>query len=272
MARINGIQAALENYSSRGLGRLEARLRNELERVMGQEEILWWQKSRKDELLHGNRNTNFFHQKTIARRQRNRIEAIQDNSGNWIYSEEEICNHAIGYFSALYKSETATPQRYPVQNLVPFLNDSELENTADLVSDDEIKMVVFSMKPLKAPGTDGLHAIFYQTQWLVVGTSFCKLLADIFSSGKIPQEINYTLLVLIPKVEHPTSLSMFQPISLCTVAYKTVTKIIASRLQALLPDLVGPHQTSFVPGRHIIDNIVVAQEVVHPMRKKMGRK
>ena len=52
MARINEIQAALENYSSRGLMRLEARLRNELEIVMGQEEILWLQKSRKDQLLH----------------------------------------------------------------------------------------------------------------------------------------------------------------------------------------------------------------------------
>ena len=101
MACINRIQAALENYSSRGLVRLEARLQNELEMVIGQEEILWWQKSRKDELMHGDRNTNFFHQKTIMRRWRNRIEAIQDNSGNWIYSEEEIRKHAIGYFSAL---------------------------------------------------------------------------------------------------------------------------------------------------------------------------
>ena len=164
MARINGIQAALENYSSRGLVRLEARLRNELERVMGQEKILWWQKSQKDELLRRDMNTNFFHQKTIVRRRRNRIEAIQDSSGNWIYSEEEIRNHAIGYFSALYKSEAATPQRYSVQNLFPVLNASELENTADPVLDDEIKRVVFSMKLLKAPSTDGLHAIFYQTQ------------------------------------------------------------------------------------------------------------
>ena len=43
MARINGIQTALENYSSRGLMRLEARLHNKLEMVMGHEEILWLQ-------------------------------------------------------------------------------------------------------------------------------------------------------------------------------------------------------------------------------------
>lgn len=97
-------------------------------------------------------------------------------------------------------------------------------------------------------------------------------MVDIFSLGKIPQEINTTLLVLIPKVEHPTSLSMSRLISLCTIAYKTVNKIIANRLQALLPELISPHQTSFVPDRHIIDNIVVAQEVVHSIRKKTGKK
>ncbi|KAH9659015.1 reverse transcriptase domain-containing protein [Citrus sinensis] len=82
-------------------------------------------------------------------------------------------------------------------------------------------------------------------------------------------EINRTLLVLIPKVDHPTSLKMFQPISLCTVLYKTMTKIIANRLQALLPDLISPQQTSFVPGRHITENIVIAQEVIHTMKKNV---
>ena len=65
MARINGIQAALENYSFRRLIQLEARLRSELEMVMAQEEILWLQKSRKDWLLHGDKNTNFFHKKKL---------------------------------------------------------------------------------------------------------------------------------------------------------------------------------------------------------------
>ena len=61
---------------------------------------------------------------------------------------------------------------------------------------------------------------------------------------------------------------MDRPISLCIVTYKTVTKIIANRLQELLPDLIGPHQTSFVLGRHITKNIIVAQETIHFIRRK----
>lgn len=124
--------------------------------------------------------------------------------------------------------------------------------------DIEIRITIFSITPLKAPGTDGLHAIFYQSQWDIVGPSFCRFIKDIFSCGKVPEEINTTLLVLVPKNDNPTSLKMFRPISLCTVAYKTVTKIIANRLQMLLSQLIGPHQTSFVPGRHIVENVIIA--------------
>ena len=75
-----------------------------------------WQKSRKDWILHGVRNTTFFHKKTIAHRRRNRIEVIKDNMGNWIYNEKDICSHAIGYFSSLFKSEAQFYQAYHVSN------------------------------------------------------------------------------------------------------------------------------------------------------------
>ena len=50
-----------------------------------------------------------------------------------------------------------------------------------------------------------------------------------------------------------------------------MTKIIANHLQVLLPKLIGPQQTSFVPGRHIVDNIVISHEIVHSMRRKTGK-
>ena len=109
------------------------------------------------------------------------------------------------------------------------------------VEDEEIKNIVFGMHPLKAPGPDGFHAIFYHTQWATVGPSFCKLVQDVFKNKCITGDLNSTLLVLIPKVENPTSLKMYRSISLCNVAYKTITKVIANRLQAILPQLIGSH-------------------------------
>ncbi|XP_024043219.1 uncharacterized protein LOC112099922 [Citrus clementina] len=104
------------------------------------------------------------------------------------------------------------------------------------------------------------------------GESFCKAIKEAFQTQSITAEVNRIVLVLIPKKEQPISFRMYRPINLCTVTYKTITKIIANRLQELLPDLIGPHQTSFVPGRHITENIIVTQEIIHSMWRKKGCK
>ena len=53
--------------------------------------------------------------------------------------------------------------------------------------------------------------------------------------------------------------------------YKVVTKIIVARLQPYLDKLISPMQTAFVPGRKGIDNIIIAQEIMHSLGKKKGR-
>lgn len=45
---------------------------------------------------------------------------------------------------------------------------------------------------------------------------------------------------------------------------------MANHMKMIMPDLVNPCQSSFVPKRQITDNIVVYQETLHTMRKKRG--
>ena len=182
-----------------------------------------------------------------------------------------IKEYVVSYFSKLYTKEDEFYKPYPIRNAFPVFERSQLQGFSLAVDDEEIKNVVFCMKALKAPGIDGLHALFYQTQWNVVGDSVCKLIKDIFSGTEVPKELNRTLLVLIPKSDNPTSLKLFRPISLCPVIYKTITKLLANRLKAIMPELIGPNQTSFVPGRHITENVVIVQEVIHSMRRKKWR-
>jgi ribonuclease HI len=133
--------------------------------------------------------------------------------------------------------------------------------------------IIFALfKPFKAPGPDGLHPGFFQKCWPQVGDSIYQEVSQIFQSGKMPEYLNSTLIALIPKCRGPETIGQYRPISLCNTIYKVVTKIIVNRVRPLLDKLVSPYQTAFVPGRRGVDNVVIAQELIHSLQKKRGRK
>lgn len=93
-----------------------------------------------------------------------------------------------------------------------------------------------------------------------------------FHECTIPEKLNMTLITLVPKVESPLSMVQFRPISLCSTLYKVISKVIVARLRTILPNLISPNQVSFVPGRHITDNILIAQELMHKFKLSKGKK
>lgn len=109
---------------------------------------------------------------------------------------------------------------------------------------------------------------FSKANGILLGILSIPLSAISLMGGGLDPKLNNTLITLIPKVEHPTSVKEFRPISLCSVVYKLVTKVAANRIRKVMPLLTLPFQSSFVAGRSITDNILITQEVIHSMRKK----
>jgi hypothetical protein len=77
----------------------------------------------------------------------------------------------------------------------------------------------------------------------------------------MPDGINDTAIVLIPKTKTPASLKEYRPISLCNVIYKVVSKCLVNRLRPLLQT-----QSAFIPGRMITGNATMRLSVFMPFR------
>lgn len=137
---------------------------------------------------------------------------------------------------------------------------------------EEVKAALFNIGDLKAPGPDGLHAVFYKRFWNMLGTDLVEEVLEAVNSSKIPEGWNSPTIVLIPKVENLEQVTQFRPISLCNVVYKVISKMLANHLKMLLPEIISYHQSTFVPGRLITDNILIAYESRHAIKRKKGKR
>ncbi|GJY96749.1 reverse transcriptase domain-containing protein [Tanacetum coccineum] len=71
------------------------------------------------------------------------------------------------------------------------------------VSNEEVKMAMFSIGDDRAPGPDGFTSAFFKKSWDLVGNDVCSAVKEFFNNGQLLKEINHTFLALIPKVATP---------------------------------------------------------------------
>jgi hypothetical protein len=137
-------------------------------------------------------------------------------------------------------------------------------------TEDEVWAALQAIRDLKAPSSDGVPSIFYNKFLPLLGDKVKAEVLVVLNGGQLPENWNETVIVLIPKVKNPEKLKDLRPISLCNVLYKLVSKVLANRLKNILPGIIAPSQSAFVPGKLITHNVVLAYELTHYMQNKQG--
>ena len=241
---IKRLQAMLENMNKREPSEeiraeyLEAS--RSLDALLLKQEIFWHQRSRVSWLKYGDKNTKYFHSKASQRRRRNFIMGIRDKQNNWVEEMDDIVEVATDYFETIFTLGSSSRMEECI-DLVPHkVTDDMRDFLSSEYNADEIKAALFQMGPTKAPGPNGVNALFYQKFWHIIGNDVIAAVLDFLNSGFMPPEINYTHIVLIPKIKNPKKITNYRPISLCNVIYKIISKVLANRLKMLLLQLISP--------------------------------
>ncbi|KAK5811547.1 hypothetical protein PVK06_026890 [Gossypium arboreum] len=102
--KLQSIEIERDIRNSTYLNQVEMEVKGDLENVLHHEEILWRQKARCDWSVLRDRNTNFFHTRTLRRRKQNQITILKTGLGEWIMDEEQLKIEAVNFYTTLHGS------------------------------------------------------------------------------------------------------------------------------------------------------------------------
>lgn len=89
----------------------------------------------------------------------------------------------------------------------------------------------------------------------------CAAIQDFFKFGRF-FELNKTFITLIPEIPQADKLKDLKHISLCNFIYNVISKLLSNIFQIIMPHIISKSQSTFVKGRHIGDNNVLAHEMI----------
>jgi len=127
-----------------------------------------------------------------------------------------------------------------------------MQKCKGLLTEKECSEVLKIMELGKSPGMDGLPAEFYKVFWKDVSPFLLCCLNKSHQKGKLALTQRRGIISLIPKKDKALQeLKNWRPITLLNCDYKIASKAIASRLEAVLQNLVDNDQTDFSAVRYV---------------------
>ncbi|GJX96968.1 peptidase C48, SUMO/sentrin/Ubl1 [Tanacetum coccineum] len=205
-------------------------------------------------------------------KRQNKIHTVMGVDGS-IHEKDKVGIQFVNHFESFIGTKSDA-ENMEVKDEVLFnkIDAYDAECMTKEITDDEIKRALFDIKDDKARGPDGYTSKFFKKAWVTIKKDFCNAIKEFFRTGKLLGEVNATLITLVPKVQTPINVTDFRPIACCNVVYKCISKILTNRIKPVLNKLVDQNQSAFLPGRAIIDNILLTQELLRGYNNNNGPK
>ena len=189
--------------------------------------------------------------------------------------DKEICDpKAIlceqhRFYAKLYQSDPSinfniTPSGPVIDNEMRVELDKE-------ITFDEVTQAIRSFPPNKCQGPDGVIAELLQFFWNKLGKLYYRALLHAKRNKKLHLAARRGVISLIPKKsKDPLRIRNWHPLTMLTLDYKILAKVIANRMKLVLKDVISPSQFGYMEGRQISTSIRIAIDIACYNKKVKG--
>ncbi|KAL2635505.1 hypothetical protein R1flu_006984 [Riccia fluitans] len=205
--------------------------------------------------------TKYFFATLKAKQAVTRMTVLRDAENREVTDAEMILNIVHKYYTDLYTQPAVSAEERQEQEEVLGLLEQRVttednHGLLEVPGADELHEVVKKLPRDKSPGEDGLPAEVLREIWPEVGSYCLEFIQEVWRSKRLGNFNTGAVIKLLPKNDKKEDIRNWRPISLLTLAYKIVGRILARRLKDIVPKLIDAEQTGFIKGRSITDNVL----------------
>ena len=217
----------------------------------------------------GEKNSKYFFNLERSRFKAKNITKLYSASG--VTTEgPEILEIIKNFYTDLYQSKSSEPftlensfakEVRPADNLAYFKDPTiQLPDVGDALA---------AFPANKTPGCDRLTAEFYKIFWNKLKLPLLSYYNECFKENCLGWTARRGVLSLLAKKHRDTlHIKNWRPITLLNMDYKILSKVLARKLQKVLPYIISDHQTGFMKGRNIKENARKAIEIAVKARRE----
>uniref|UniRef100_A0AAZ1XF97 Reverse transcriptase domain-containing protein n=1 Tax=Oreochromis aureus TaxID=47969 RepID=A0AAZ1XF97_OREAU len=152
---------------------------------------------------------------------------------------------------------------------LPKLHNEDKERLDADISEMEVLRPLKYLQINKTPGPDGFSVDYYKAFSNKLLTPLTNMIKEALENNKLPESLEIATITLLPKPgKDKQRCDSYRPLSLLNADYKILSKIIALRLEDIMPKIIHADQTGFIKNRHGAENVQRLLHILNTAQKK----
>ena len=210
---------------------------------------------------YGNKSGRYLSNLISNKSQDRSISSIKGNNGQLYHTNSEIARVFNDFYSSLYSSEEPEGMEDKMNSFfgdvkLPKVSDEDRQFCEMDITTREVEDVIATLASGKACGPDGLPPEIYKQFKHVFSPLLVRMYKHSLSIKKLPPSLQMsTIHVLHKENKDPLNPASYRPLSIQNTDCKILAKLLASRLNQIIPKIVRHDQTGFIHNRQSYTNI-----------------